>query len=178
MKNILYVFAFTLVLSACKKEIQELPPATQTGANTFGLKADGKFWVPQRFAGINSPVLEAYYSALGDLRIKAMDLSSEPTETEFVIYIKNATGTGVYQLNQSTDIYPNAAASYAYHVKRRLHPLNEWITGPQHTGTLTLTKLDLENRIVSGTFEFTAGSMDSSASAISVTEGRFDIRLQ
>jgi len=56
--------------------------------------------------------------------------------------------------------------------------LNEWITGPEYTGSVTITKLDTENHIASGQFEFTAGSIDSSASPVTVTEGRFDVKLQ
>ena len=177
MKNILIGFVALLIFTGCKKEVEELPPATATGANTFGLKLDGKFWVPQTFAGIDAPILKA--QLLGnDLRITAMNFASEPIETDFQLYLKNATAPGVYPLNQTTDIYPNVSASYAYHVKRRINPLNEWITGPAHTGSVTLTKLDLANGTVSGTFEFTAGSMDNSASPITVTEGRFDVKLQ
>ena len=178
MKNILPIIALVVTLASCKKEVEELPEATQTGAKTFGLKIDGKLWVPQSFIGINTPTLEANYSGMGDLHIKAMNFASQPTETEFQIYIKNATGPGVYQLNQTTDIYPNASASYAYHVVRKLYPVNEWITEPQHTGSVTITRLDLASRIVSGTFEFSAGSMDNSTSAITVTDGRFDVKLQ
>lgn len=178
MKNIFILLLFLTVFAGCKKSVDELPAATETGANTFGLKLNGEFWVPQKFAGINAPVLEAFYSGLGDLRIRAQNFASEPTETEFDIYIKSAKAPGTYQLNRKTDIYPNASASYAYYVKRRLNPLNEWITGAQYTGTVTITKLDPENHIVAGTFEFTAGSMDSSAAPISVTDGRFDIKLQ
>jgi hypothetical protein len=177
MKNILAILTIAIILTACKKSIDELPEATQTGANAFGLRLDGAFWVPQKFAGINTPILKV--QLLGnDIRINAMNFASEPLETEFEIYLKNATATGVYQLNQNTDIYPSTAGSYAYYVKRRLNPLNEWITSSKYPGTVTLTKLDLANRIVSGTFEFTAGSIDSSASPITVTEGRFDLKLQ
>lgn len=178
MKNILFLFSALMLLAGCKKSVDELPGATQTGANTFGLKLNGENWVPQKFAGINTPILQAVYTGLGDLRIKAMNFASEPTETEFHIYIKNAEGPGVYQLNQSTDIYPNVSGSYAYYVKRKINPLNEWITGPEYTGTVTITKLDLTNRIVSGSFEFTAASMDGTAAPITVTDGRFDIKLQ
>lgn len=155
-------------------------PKPQSGANTFGLKLDGTYWVPQKFAGINMPILEAFYSGTGNLLIRAQNFASEPTETEFDIYLKNVNGPGTYELNQNTDVYPNAAASYAYYVKRKINPLDEWITNPQYTGTVTISKFDTENRIVSGTFEFTAASMDSynPASPITVTEGRFDVRLQ
>jgi hypothetical protein len=178
MKNILLLFSALMILSGCKKTVDALPEATQTGANTFGLKLNDAFWVPQTFAGINTPILEAVYTGLGDLRINARNFASEPTETEFEIYLKNATGPGVYQLNATTDIYPNVSGSYAYYVKRKINPLNEWITSPKYTGTVTITKLDLTNHIASGSFEFTAGSIDSSATPITVTEGRFDVKLQ
>ena len=178
MKNILILLSCLFLLVSCKKSIDALPEATQTGANTFGLKLDGQFWVPQKFAGISAPTLEAFYSGTGDLRITAGNFASEPTETEFEIFVKNASAPGVYQLNQNTEVYPNAAASYGYYVKRKINPLNEWITNTQYKGSVTITKLDLTNRIVSGTFEFTAGSIDSSAAPISVTDGRFDVKLQ
>jgi hypothetical protein len=178
MKNILLLFPFLLVLSSCKKSVGALPEPTQTGANTFGLKLNGEFWIPQKFAGINAPVLEALYTGLGDLRINARNFASEPTETEFEIYVRNVTGPGVYRLNTGTDIYPNASDSYAYYVKRKINPLNEWITNQQYTGTVTITTLSLENHIAAGTFQFVAGSIDSSVSPITVTEGRFDVKLQ
>src|SRR6476469_8578508 len=115
MKNILFILSAVLLLTGCKKIVEALPQPTQTGANTFGLKLNGEFWIPQKFAGINAPVLEAVYTGLGDLRINARNFASEPTETEFEIYIKNATAAGIYTLNASTDTYPNASASYAYY---------------------------------------------------------------
>ena len=180
MKNILFLLSSLLILAGCKKTVDALPDATETGANTFGLNLDGKIWVPQKFAGINAPILHAQLSGSNqnDLVITAQNFASEPTETEFQLYIRNITGAGTYQLNQNTDIYPNAAGSYAYYVKRKINPLNEWITSSQYTGSVTITKWDLPNMIVSGTFEFKAASIDSSATLITVTDGRFDIKLQ
>lgn len=168
------------MFAGCKKSVDSLPGATQTGANIFGLKLGGQFWVPQKFSGINAPTLNAQLSGSNqnDIIITAQNFASEPTETEFQLYIKNIIGPGTYELNQNTDINPNAAGSYAYYVKRKINPLNEWITSVQYTGSVTITKWDLTNMIVSGTFEFTAGSIDSSASPITVTDGRFDIKLQ
>jgi hypothetical protein len=136
--------------------------------------------VPQEFAGINAPILKAQLSGsnINDFFITAQNFALEPKESQFNLYIKNVTGPGVYQLNQNTDIYPNASASYAYYVKRKINPLNEWITSAQYTGTVTITKWDLANNIVSGTFEFQAGSIDNSEGPITVTDGRFDVKLQ
>ncbi|MBK8748949.1 MAG: hypothetical protein IPM04_14255 [Saprospiraceae bacterium] len=47
-KILISTFALFLFV-ACKKEVEELPPATQTGANTFGAKVDGQFWVAKGF---------------------------------------------------------------------------------------------------------------------------------
>ena len=180
MKNILIFLSSLLILTGCKKSVDALPEATQTGANIFGLKLNGEFWIPQSFAGINAPILKAQLtgSNINDLIITAQNFALEPKESEFQLYIKNITGPGAYQLNQNTDIYSNASASYAYYVKRKINPLNEWITSSQYTGTVTLAKWDPVNGIVSGTFEFTAGSMDNSTEPITVTEGRFDVKLQ
>ena len=179
MKNILLVFCSALLLCSCKKAVDALPEASQTGANTFGLKLNGQYWVPQSFAGINTSILDAQLagSNTNDIIIKAQNFASEPIETQFTLYIKNITGPGNYQLNQTTDIYPNASGSYAYYVKRRITPLNEWITSSQFTGTVTITKWDLPNKIVSGTFEFNGQSIDNSTDPITVTEGRFDVKL-
>ena len=179
MKNIFLLLSCVLIFAGCKKSVDELPEATQTGANTFGLKLDGQFWVPQKFAGINAPILSAQLTGTNqnDLLLTAQNFASEPTEKEFRLFIKNITGAGTYQLNEGTDIN-NMGSSYAYYVKRKINPVNEWITSNQYTGSVTITKWDLPNMIVSGTFEFKAGSMDSSAAPITVTDGRFDIKLQ
>lgn len=180
MKSAFIFLTSLLFFSACKKSVNELPEATQSGSNTFGLKLNGKLWVPQKFAGINAPVLKAqlYGANSTDLLITAQNFASEPLESQFNLYIKNITGPGIYPLHQNTDIYLNAAANYAYYVRRKINPLNEWITNAQDTGIVTITKWDLTNNIVSGTFEFKAASMDNSEEAILVTDGRFDIKLQ
>ena len=155
--------------------MKELPPATQTGANTFGLKLNGEIWMPQGFAGIpDSDLLKA--RLLGDvLIITAQNFSSSPTETEFEMRIFGTTGTGTYLLNSNTS-YPNGPTNYGYHVKRRVNPLDEWITSATQTGWVTITKLDTTARIVSGTFQFNAANLVNAAQTISVMEGRFDIK--
>lgn len=179
MKNLLILLSSLIVFTGCKKSVDALPEATQSGANTFGLKLDGKFWVPQKFAGINAPILKAQLMGanLNDIMITAQNFASEPLEYQFTLYIKNITGPGVYELNQNTDIYPNVSGNYAYYVRRKINPLNEWITNVQNTGSVTITKWDLTDNIVSGTFEFKGGSMDNSAEPIIVTDGRFDIKF-
>lgn len=176
--NILLAICLTaLVFTSCKKDITELPPATQTGANTFGAKVNGALWVPQGFGSLPAnDILEARMAGT-DLTINARDFSSSPTETEFLLLVKNITGTGTYLLN--TDVnHPSGESSYAYYVKRRITPLNEWITSAAHTGSVTITRIDTVARIASGTFQFNALNMYNSPEPMTVTEGRFDVTIQ
>jgi hypothetical protein len=179
MKNLLFGLLAVAVLSSCKKDIDELPPATETGANTFGAKVDGELWVPQKF-GIaqTAPILEARYGGNNSVFINARNFSSSPTETEFEIHIKDITGPGTYALNQTTNKYPYENASYGYYIKRKFMPLNDWITSNQFTGSVIVSKFDNVNKIISGTFSFTAGSTDNTTGPLVVTDGRFDVKIQ
>lgn len=175
MKKAYIVSLLFLAFLSCRKEVTELPPPTQTGANTFGLKLNGEMWVPRGFAGLpDNDKLVA--RLLGNvLVVTAQDLSLSPTETEFELRIFGVTGTGTYFMNSNTT-YPGGPGNYGYHVKRRLNPIDEWITSAAQTGSVTITKLDTTAHIVSGTFQFNAQNLVNAAQTISVTEGRFDIR--
>ncbi|MEK7224470.1 MAG: DUF6252 family protein [Bacteroidota bacterium] len=176
MKKILISCLSVALLASCKKEVTELPGATQTGANTFGAKINGIFWAPQGFGPFPAnDILEARMSG-HDITINARNFSSSPNETEFQLTIYNVFVPGTYLLNTYV-IHPNGAASYGYYVKRNFTPDNEWLTSSTYTGRVIITRIDDVNMIVSGTFEFNAGSIYN-ADVISVTEGRFDVKIQ
>ncbi len=178
MKKLTLLLCTALFLTSCEKDIEALPDATETGANTFGAKVDGALWVPQKSALSSSDLLlEAVVNGTGTLLINARNFSASPNETEFEMVLKNFTGPGTYTLNSNTAKYPYETASYGYFIKRNFMPLNEWITSSSNTGSVTVTKYDVANGIVSGIFEFNAKSIDSTAPAMKVTDGRFDIKL-
>jgi Family of unknown function (DUF6252) len=165
------------LLAACNKEITELPDTTQTGANTFGAKVDGTLWAPSKFGILPADdLLQARFNSPGSLLIKAKNFASSPTETEFELQITGVTGPGTYLLN--TDVSRPSAYSYGYYVSRRFTPDNEWLTSSTHTGSVTLTKVDTVNKIVAGTFQFNALNIYHAPVPLTVTEGRFDIKLQ
>lgn len=164
--------------SACDKEVELLPDPTQTGANTFGAKVDGENWGPLKFGVVpGAPVLEARVSADSSVFITARNLSRSPLETEMEIYLKQAKAPGTYALNQNTDVYPAHTASYGYYLKRNVSLVDQWVTGASATGQVQVTKMDWAERILSGTFSFTAAAKYGSP-AVTVTEGRFDVRFQ
>lgn len=174
MKKLITALSLLLFLASCKKEVSELPPATETGANTFGAKVDGQFWVPQGFGIMpTNEILDAHFIPERNLYINARNFASSPNETEFEIYIKSVTAPGTYLLNMERSGISN---SYAYFVKRNINPVNEWVTSPQYTGTVTITKIDSVSRFVSGTFQFSAINLYNDPQPLSVTDGRFDVK--
>lgn len=178
VKNTLPAFALCVLLfSGCKKTIDELPEATQTGANTFGAKVDGVNWGPLGGSFLTAPVLEARAGNDSSVFINARNFSRTPTETEMEIHLQRLSGPGTYPLNQATAISPSQTASYGYYVKRKINVEDEWTTGPAATGQVVVTRLDWEKRIISGTFGFMAAASYGSA-PLTVTEGRFDVTFQ
>ncbi|MDQ3683023.1 MAG: DUF6252 family protein [Bacteroidota bacterium] len=179
MKITLIIISSLLILISCKKEVDELPAVTQTGANTFGARVKGELWIPQGFGVVpTAAILEARFSGNNSILINARNFSSSPTETEIDIYLQNATKPGTYLLNQTTAHFPNHNASYGYYVERRFTPTNEWITNNQYTGKVEITRLDTVNNIISGTFEFNAINLYNTPQPISITDGRFDVKIQ
>jgi hypothetical protein len=178
MTRIIIAFFSVLLLASCKKEVTELPDSTQTGANTFGAKVDGVLWGPQGFGPFpaNNLLKAKFNSATSILLINARNFASSPNETEFEIQLAGVTGPGTYLLNTNTTRL--SVSSYGYFYKNRLNPVEEWITTANHTGSVTLTKLDIHNMIVSGTFQFDALSNATPANIMKVTEGRFDIKIE
>lgn len=179
MKNIfLLSYSLLILFSACKKEVTELAPETQTGANTFGAKINGEFWAPQGFGPFPAnDILEARLMPDKDLYINARNFASSPNESEFQIFLKNVTTTGTYLLN-TTVTFPSSSANYVYFVKRNLTPKNEWLTSASHTGAVTITRIDTMALIVSGTFQFSALNISNTPEPITITEGRFDIKMK
>jgi hypothetical protein len=175
MKKLL-LFALPLLLFvACKKKVDELPPATQTGANTFGAKVNGNFWIPQGFGPLPADNLLDAIRLGPNFYIRARNFASSPNETEFEIFLKDVTGAGIYPLNTTLGAR-STAASYGFYVKRNFSPSNEWLTSVAFSGSVNISLLDTTNNIMSGTFQFTAEDILGSDPPLTVTEGRFDVR--
>lgn len=174
-----FALLFLTTFVSCKKDIDELPEATQSGANTFGARVNGEFWKPQGFGIVpTTPILEANFAGSNSIRINARNFGSSPTETEIEIILFNITGPGTFLLNQNTSKYPSHSSSYAYYVERRFTPKYEWITSDKFTGKVEVTRYDMVAKIISGTFEFTAKERSDATTPLSVTEGRFDLPIQ
>ena len=80
--------------------------------------------------------------------------------------LRNAFQPGTYALGDT-----NANGYAAYRISA-----GDYYTDANHKGTVTLTRIDTVARIAAGTFQFTA--LNRSGKTVTVTDGRFDVRLK
>lgn len=144
-------------------QLDLLPPATQTGQRTFGCLVNGQAWTPagSPFAG---PLFTAQYydKRLGISANRAVLLNKTTSFQRLGFSINNIATPGSYALNDSLRVgsYENFDSACSMH------------TSTSQTGTVVITRLDLVNRIVSGTFAFTLET--PACGKVVVTDGRFD----
>ncbi len=149
----------------------QLPPATQTGAHTFGCLLNGQPWTP---SGNNGPAnYRLIYDpghAGGDLEIRVYRYVPALKNNQY-FFISGApiTKAGIYPIdNKICGVYYSTGTSGV---------CNKYDNAPGLTikGQLTITKLDLTNNIVAGTFDFQLAQ--PGCDTVKVTKGRFDYHL-
>jgi len=150
---------------------EELPPITQTGANTFGCYVNGKLWLPKGNAG--SPNYSVNYDPTylgGTLNISAYRYygSGSTDEQNMTIYLDSLLAEGSYPLY--TPKYGSAIFSDWNKCTYEDIPSFTY-----KEGNIVITRLDFQQGIISGTFQFTI--CQPNCDTIKVTQGRFDRKL-
>ena len=170
MKSTLrYLPLLLLFLFSCKDEdIQpQLPPATQTGEDTFGAYVNGEVWVPKgrpsTFRSNLNIIYDPGYEG-GNLEMKAYRILDTYEESIFM-YMSNLDHEGLYEFGKPEIGSAIFRSDCIYERKEDVF----------RKGTLEITRLDMEAGIISGKFEFTLAMAD--CDTIRVTEGRFDYQL-
>ena len=172
-KLFLLFFTITIFISCDKdtfKGNDQLPPETQIGANTVGCLVNGKVYLPSQ-SGIN-PSVNCQYEFLDNeyyfIISFADDLNLGPNVSVQTLRINLAQGNN-YVLNKNIiDNGDFTGGSGAF----RLSTFNKYYTNTLKTGKLKITRLDLQNSIISGTFWFDA--INAAGENIEIREGRFD----
>lgn len=170
----------------------QLPAETQEGKNTFGCKVNEEIWLPRASVGLNIPAgVDLSYDPSfngGTMSLKATrwyrDANNQSISTRDYIdvAISQLDKPGQYSLSttdqQGIGDYSTSTQDERDKTKQAGCDYN-W-PGDTRTGTLTITKLDLTNHILSGHFEFALTKKDSLPNCpriIRVTEGRFDMKF-
>ena len=153
--------------------ISGLPPATQSGANTFGCLVNGVPWVP---AGSNGTAnLSIDYDPgfnNGIFSIAAMRVISPAQTTSIGIGIRDSLNFFsppkllFLTKNSLFGVYYNDFSNCTY---------SYFDTTIIREGQLLISTLDRSNRIIAGTFE--AKLIKTGCDTIKITNGRFDFKF-
>jgi hypothetical protein len=157
-----------LSFNGCKEEnepipeIEKLPAATHTGAQTFGCLVDGNAWVVQGDVGITAVYQE------GILNIIAREENKDVDRLISMTVLHDNLEPRTYEIT----IFPVGRVILQEFLKDCLYePTSEM------RGTLTVTHFDSAESIIAGTFEFEAYSFDCSET-VKVSDGRFDLKYE
>uniref|UniRef100_UPI004049BF6D hypothetical protein n=1 Tax=Flavobacterium sp. TaxID=239 RepID=UPI004049BF6D len=171
MKKLFFIFLTALALMSCDKDddvptnpVDQLPPATQTGAGTFGCLVNGVPFVDNSgfFNCFYQLVNGEYYFGIRGRQesfIRQIVIGSEKKNIDINVSLTlKSRNEGNFWANVSFDDCSTCLNAN---------------TTDQNPGIITFTKLDFQNNIVSATFEFTV--IDPNTGTIyEITEGRFD----
>jgi hypothetical protein len=173
---LLLLLSLTLLAPSCKKQpldqLSLLPPATQTGANTFGCLVNGVAFVPKNISILQGPVLRCDYTT---------------TPQGSVFYITSAVNAG-NGMDNAIDIRTDSlkiSEGETLSLTKSFTPglasagysdQSDYSTNANVTGQLSITHLDTVNQIVSATFHFNA--VNTAGDMVKITNGRFDVHYK
>ena len=163
----------------------QLPPITQTGANTFGCYIDGKLLTPRDGSGgiYGTPKGMRVFGNPPSLTYNEIYIDDRKSEKGGLLRIHIANlhqnGEGTYTINESNcqnGIDANTSININCRVYDDAEQIFKWYCSIENAGTLTIDRYDLNNRIISGTFSCTIQNKDNPNEQIEITDARFDMK--
>jgi len=172
---VLIVFDIVVTTTGCKKSQpdNQLPPETQTGQNTFGALVNSNVWVPIGNKNTLNPGVQFdEANANGTLIIVA---NRNP---DTLLINSSSLGFVIESLNKYS--YPhtfNLSSTGRNDLNYESYTCNYDTSDPSSVSeaSITISKLDIPNGIVSGTFFGTLSK--NGCPDITITDGRFDIKM-
>jgi hypothetical protein len=177
MKNLIKYLLITIAFIACNNDdkpsnpIDQLPPATQVGANKIGCLVNG---VPFTDSGL----MNNFYQLVDGEYYLVINWTDGPNNNyrdgqialKRIIVEENQS----YILNKSTFFDGDYTGGGATFTSNRTELYGQYVTKVEYFGIVTFTKFDTQNQIMSGTFEFQVQEI-TTGEIINITDGRFDL---
>lgn len=190
MKNLFFILiAFLLI--GCRdssEDSPQLPPETQTGANTFGCLVNGRLFYPRDGIGDVMSVANAisYFGSSSNTydyneMTVANFIDGKPMNyLYFHLHDLPNKGVGEYiwkESNFNNDI-DGLMQNYLY-VRAFDYNTNtwKWYTSYENSGKTIITKNDIQNFIISGTFSGKLRTTNGKEE-IEISNGRFDLNIK
>ncbi|MEI6408647.1 MAG: hypothetical protein WCR52_04655 [Bacteroidota bacterium] len=187
MKHVaLFFVVIAVLIFSCRKEDEDfgLPPATQTGENTFGCLINGNPWVAKLGPDVYDATLRkitssydeegfgvadyfdfyltANYISLADSIYDSFSFSLRPIYGSGLISSPNIKGEDIHYTDSQPDI---ATSTYTY-LLDTLYPAH-----------VNITKLDKGSNICAGSFDFRLINTNKKDTLL-ISNGRFDVKYQ
>ena len=157
----------------------QLPPATQTGADTFGCLLNGRPWTPRGNAGVPNYVVTydpSYHG--GNLDIRTYNVIANTGKPQFLGFGgDHINQVGTYSFITPPNFPTPGPRNVYFSDVSKSAPCNDYSYNPGTTtsGELVITRLDAKLGIISGTFHFTLAQ--PGCDTLRFTQGRFDKTL-
>ncbi len=165
---------------SCKKKsnnpVNDLPPLTTTGANTFGCLVNGQAFLPKAAGVSGREPLNFSYGIVNNKT--SLIINVENSGSKGSAYIRLFINAAVlkqgedYTLASGYPLDDSPNGHYNYRGPQESYG-TDYNTNNQVKGKLHLTYFN--EKIASGTFSFDAVS--EAGEKVEITEGRFDIKL-
>ena len=174
MKNLmlLLLIAFVFSFAQCKKSNPDsngLPAATQDGKNTLGFLLNGQPWKPQGtvLTGNLSIDFDINFNQ-GIFNIVAYDFTS-PNPEQLTIGVRDS----LIFMSAPFSLNLNRNSLYVISFTKNCEYFST-LSDVESSGSLTVSKLDKINHIISGTFNAVLSKVG--CDTVRITEGRFDMK--
>jgi hypothetical protein len=168
--------------SSCESS---LPPATTTGANTFGACINGKLLIPRSGGGSFGTRLDAasfyggYPNSTDYYELDIRDLISTKLSSIFIhLHNVDANGLGSYTINESNGQRNIDGFNHTYLNCRVFDDktgLYQNYRSFEESGIIQITHYNLNNRLISGTFNGNVVNSANPSDTIHIKQGRFDL---
>ena len=180
LKTSLIILLITAICSCTNSLTEEenwnpqLPPITQTGANTFGCKINGEIMIPRdsrksQLGGIPTGVAYGWSTITANYDwIKAVDRYTSRGGIAFKLPEIQNLGIGEYEVKTMIGGYVSTNPNVVYMGAS----YNGYYGSIEGTGKIIITRYDDE--VISGTFYCKLKNDHNPNNIIEVTEGRFD----
>ena len=187
LKTTLFLFAITFFNCENNDPEDQLPPITQTGANTFGAIVDGSVFVPadsfsstpgnSKFKGLQVLVGNDFSTNNGDDKWTILTGNFKINPSIYIyIYIPSLLNINVNQTIGKSDGFENSDLPNP-HIYCHINGNNNTFLSYENSGFLEFSKLEINNGIYAGTFSVKLKNKDNENDIIEITNGRFDINL-
>ncbi|UUV22117.1 DUF6252 family protein [Paenimyroides aestuarii] len=181
MKKLLFILAIIALFISCNKDddptptpvnpVEQLPPATQNGAVMLACTVNGIPYICKDYSQVTS-----YYQWVNG-GYGFVITGRKKTSLIWSIFLSNLGNSPIesnntYILNSNNPGYGAGADVVDFNS----NTIERSKTTATYTGEMTITKFDVQNEIVSGTFWFDIQN-PWTGEKIEIRDGRFDTRF-